>query len=101
VLRDEEVMRMREAEVKKSMEMELYLLKQEKDKIEKTSREYELKIRDLETHKAKLEKEHIEEIERFKANLQVSFKDQDFDIHRRRLQLEEDEARVNYERERL
>ena len=49
---------MREAEVKKSVEMELYQLKSEKDRIEKTAREYELKIKDMENYKLKLEREH-------------------------------------------
>jgi len=47
-------MRLREGEVKKTMEMELYQLKQQKDLVEKMSREYELKVKDLEKHKTKL-----------------------------------------------
>ena len=41
VLKDEEVMRYREAEVKKTVEMELYLIKQERERITKTQKEYE------------------------------------------------------------
>lgn len=49
----------------------------------------------------KLDKEHIEAIERFKSELSRSFQDQDFDLHRRRLQVEEDEQRVKLERDRI
>jgi hypothetical protein len=38
-------------------------------------REFELKVKDLELSRVKLQKEHIEEIERFKSDLQRSFKD--------------------------
>jgi hypothetical protein len=48
-----------------------------------------------------LDKEHIEAIERYKSELQRTFADQDFDLHRRRLQVEEDEHRVHLERDRI
>jgi hypothetical protein len=48
-----------------------------------------------------MDKEHIESIERFKSELQRNFSDQDFEIHRRKLQVEEDEARVRLERDRI
>lgn len=38
--------------------MELYLIKQERERLQKTEKEYELKIKELETYKMKLEKEH-------------------------------------------
>ena len=49
----------------------------------------------------RLEKQRIEEIERFKSDYQRQFKDQDFEIHRRRLAVEEDEHRIGLEKERL
>lgn len=101
VLKDEEVMRYREGEVKKSVEMELYLVKSERDKLLKSEKEYELKLKELETYKIKLEKEHSEDLSRYKSELNRELKDQDFDIHRRKLQIEEDEAKVKYDKQRL
>jgi len=56
VLKDEELMRYREAEVKKTVEMELYLVKSEKDKMTQTMRDYEAKLSEIENFKLKLEK---------------------------------------------
>lgn len=64
-------------------------------------RDCELRLKELETHRVKLEKEHIESIEKFKSELQRSFADQDFELHRRKLKLEEDEQRVRLERDRI
>ena len=61
VLKDEELMRYRENDIKKTVEMELYVVKSEKDN-------YELKIADLETFKVRLEKKHTEDVERFKSD---------------------------------
>lgn len=41
VLKDEEIMRYREGEVKKQVEMELYLVKQERDKLLKQEKEFD------------------------------------------------------------
>ena len=79
----------------------MHLLKSEKESLLKTQKDYELKLKEIEHLRTKLEKDHIEEIERFKSNLQRSMKDQDFDLHRRRLALEEDEQRVKYEKDRI
>lgn len=43
----------------------------------------------------------MEDLERFKSEYQRQYKDQDFDIHRRRLACDEDEHRLNLEKERL
>ena len=40
-------------------------------------------------------------MERFKSEYQRQYKDQDFEIHRRRLACDEDEHRINLEKERL
>ena len=85
VLKDEELMRYRESDVKKTVEMELILVKGEKERMSRQIREYEQRVNDVEQLKLRLEKQHIEEVERFKSEYQRQFKDQDFDIHRRRL----------------
>lgn len=63
--------------------------------------DYERKLAEMEQFKLRLEKQHTEDVERFKSEYQRSFKDQDFDIHRRRLAVDEDEHRIAMEKERL
>ena len=60
-----------------------------------------MKVGDLEQFKLRLEKQHIEDVERFKSDYSRQFKDQDFEIHRRRLACDEDEHKINLEKERL
>ena len=60
------MMRYKEAEVKKTMEMELLLVKQERDKTENLAREYDSKLQEMSTIRAKLEKELAEELSSFK-----------------------------------
>jgi len=101
VLKDEELMRYRENDAKKTVEMELYFVKAEKDRMAHTIHDYEVKIGDLEQLKLRLEKQKIEDIEKFKSEYQRQFKDQEFEIHRRRLALGEDEHQVNLDKDRL
>jgi len=75
VLKDEELMRYRENDIKKTVEMELYIVKAEKERMARTIHDYEIKISDLETYKVRLEKRHTEDLERFKSDYQRSFKD--------------------------
>ena len=81
--------------------MELYIVRAEKEKMANSIHEYELKMSDMEQLKMRLEKQRIEEIERFKSDYQRQFKDQDFEIHRRRLAVDEDEHRISLEKDRL
>lgn len=67
VLSTEETMRLRENDVKKTVEMELVLVKNEKDRMAHTIMEYERKLAEMESFKLRLEKQHIEDIERFKS----------------------------------
>lgn len=101
VLKDEELMRYKDADVKKTVEMELILVKNEKERMSRQIREYEQRVNDVEQLKLRLEKQHIEEVERFKSEYQRQFKDQDFDIHRRRLVVDEEEHRISLEKERI
>jgi len=95
------VLRARENEQKKTLEVELHMARSERENLSRQQRDFESKSKDLELHRVKLDKEHIEAIERFKSELQRSMQDQDFDLHRRKLQLEEDEQRVRLERDRI
>jgi len=70
VLKEEETMRYREADVKKTVEMELYVVKSEKERMSQTIHDYEQKIVELENFKLRLEKQHLEDLERFKSEYQ-------------------------------
>jgi oral-facial-digital syndrome 1 protein len=94
VMKDEELLRYREADVKKTMEMELLMVKQERDKCKSLQGEYEGKLAEMTKIKTKLEKNMSEELSNFKANYQRQFQDKDFEIHRRNLAVDEDENRV-------
>ena len=94
-------MRYRESEIKKTVEMELYVVKNEKDRMTKTITEYEQKLAEVENFKIRLEKQHLEDIERFKSEHTRQYKDQDFEIHRRRLAVDEDEHKISLEKERF
>lgn len=94
-------MRYRESDVKKTVEMELLVIKGEKDRMAQTIHDYESKIVELENFKLRIEKQHVEDLERFKSEYQRQYKDQDFEIHRRRLACDEDEHRITLEKERL
>jgi hypothetical protein len=67
VLKDEELMRYRETDAKKTVEMELYFVKAEKERMAHTIHDYEVKIADLESLKLRLEKQKLEDIEKFKS----------------------------------
>ncbi len=75
MLKDEELMRYRETDAKKTVEMELYFVKAEKERMAHTIHDYEVKIADLESLKLRLEKQKLEDIEKFKSQYQRSFKD--------------------------
>ena len=75
MLKDEELMRYRETDAKKTVEMELYFVKAEKERMAHTIHDYEVKIADLELLKLRLEKQKLEDIEKFKSEYQRSFKD--------------------------
>lgn len=75
MLKDEELMRYRETDAKKTVEMELYFVKAEKERMAHTIHDYEVKIADLESLKMRLEKQKLEDIEKFKSEYQRSFKD--------------------------
>ena len=75
MLKDEELLRYRETDAKKTVEMELYFVKAEKERMAHTIHDYEVKIADLESLKLRLEKQKLEDIEKFKSEYQRSFKD--------------------------
>lgn len=72
-MRDEEVFRARENELKKTLELEQHMLRTDKDLLAKTQKDYELKIKELEILRTKLQKDNIESIEQFKSEYQRKF----------------------------
>ena len=86
--------RYKEAEVKKTVEMELLLCRQERDKTQELAREYDRKLSEMSELRTRLEKDMQEELSSFKQAYQKQFSDKDFEIHRRVLAVEEDESRV-------
>lgn len=68
-------MRARENETKKTLEVELLMAKNERDALSKSQREAEIRLKDLEVQRIKLDKEHVEQIERYKSDLQRQFQD--------------------------
>ena len=68
-------MRARENETKKTLEVELLMVKNERDALSKSQREAEIRLKDLEVQRIKLDKEHVEQIERYKSDLQRQFQD--------------------------
>ena len=71
--------------MRKTGELDHQMLRNEKDMLAKTQRDYELKIKEMEVMRAKLEKEKIEDVERAKSEMQRIHQDLDFEIHRRKL----------------
>jgi hypothetical protein len=94
VLKDEEMQRYKDAEVKKTMEVELLVVKQERDKVRDIQTEYEKKLAEMRTLQLRLEKEMAEELERFKSNYKRQLEDKEYELHRRTLVIDEDENRV-------
>lgn len=68
-LRDEEVLKAREGEVRKTMELDLQMLRNEKDMLAKTMRDYEHRVKDMEVLRIRIEKEKIEDVERTKSEM--------------------------------
>lgn len=68
VLKEEELLRYRETDAKKTVEMELYFVRAEKDRMAHTIRDYESKIADMEQFKLRLEKQKVEDTEKFKSD---------------------------------
>jgi hypothetical protein len=66
-------LRARENETKKTLEVELLMVKNERDALSKSQREAEIRLKDLEVQRIKLDKEHVEQIERYKSDLQRQF----------------------------
>lgn len=67
------MLRFKEADVKKTMEMELLMVKQERDKCKSLQSEYEGKLAEMTNIKLKLEKNMAEELSTFKSNYQRQF----------------------------
>ncbi len=54
------MLRARENETKKTLEVELVMARNEREQLSKAQRECEIRLKDLEVHRVKLDKEHVE-----------------------------------------
>jgi hypothetical protein len=93
VLNELEMLRYKEQESKKTVEMELLMIRNERDKLFQKEKEADLKLKDLNLLKAALEKKTQSDIDEYKRNYESKFEDEKRDIQIRRMQLEEDEHR--------
>ncbi|CAI2384444.1 unnamed protein product [Moneuplotes crassus] len=95
VLKDLEILRVKEIESKKTVEMELMMIKNEREKLFQKEKEADLKLKDLNLLKVALEKKTSSEIEEFRRRYEGERDDEKRDLHIRKMQLEEDEHRFN------
>lgn len=65
--------------------MEQVMLRNEKDAASRLQKDLEIKMKEIEVLRVKLQKEHMESVELFKSDFQRKFQDQDFEQHRRKL----------------
>jgi len=93
VLTDLETLRFKEQEGRKTVEMELLMIKNEREKLFQKEKESDLKLKDLNLLKVALEKKTASEIEEFRRRYEGQRDDEKRDLHIRKMQLEEDEHR--------
>ena len=74
-LRDEEVYRARENECKTKFDAEMMVLKNDRNSLGKTMKDYELKMKEYERDRVKRDKDALEECERYKSELQRQMQD--------------------------
>ena len=85
------MLRARDGELKKTVEMELVMIKRERSSAQEKEKEYLQKLKELEILKSELNKRVSETEHKVRSDIQRSYKDEDYDIHRRKLALNEDE----------
>jgi len=85
------LLRARDGELKKTVEMELVMIKRERSSAQEKEKEYLQKLKELEILKSELNKRVSETEHKVRSDIQRSYKDEDYDIHRRKLALNEDE----------
>ena len=93
VLKDLETLRFKEQDGKKTIEMELLVVKNERENLQQKEKEFDLKLKDLNLLKIALEKKTQSEIEEYRRKFEGERDDEKRDLHIRKMQLEEDEHR--------
>lgn len=81
--------------------MELVMIKRERSSAQEKEKEYLQKLKELEILKSELNKRVSETEHKVRSDIQRSYKDEDYDIHRRKLALNEDEQKVKLDKDRL
>lgn len=101
VLKDLEMLRLKEQEMKKTVEMELIIIKSERDKLLQKEKEADLKLKDLNLLKLAYEKKVTTEIEEFKRKFEGDREEEKRQIQSRRMNLEEEEHRFQLNKEKF
>ena len=101
VLKDLEMLRLKEQEMKKTVEMELIIIKSEREKLLQKEKEADLKLKDLNLLKLAYEKKVTTEIEEFKRKFEGDREEEKRQIQSRRMNLEEEEHRFQLNKEKF
>ena len=101
VIRDLEVMRVKESEMKKTVEMELMTIRAERESCAAKVRDAELKLKDLERLKIALEKKADNEIAEYRSKYEREREDEHRAFEARRRQLDEDKHMFDMSKEKF
>ena len=101
VIQDLEMLRIKEQEMKKTVELELQVVKVERENLLSKEKEAEIKLAENEKLRALLEKRCEDEINLFKREYEKLHEHEKRDLQRRKLRLEEDEQRIHMNKERI
>ena len=101
VIRDLEVMRVKESEMKKTVEMELMTIRAERESCAAKVRDAELKLKDLERLKIALEKKADNEIAEYRSKYEREREDEHRAFESRRRQLDEDKHMFEMSKEKF
>lgn len=101
MIQDLEMLRIKEQELKKTVELELQVVKIERENLLSKEKEAELKLAENEKLRALLEKRCEDEISLFKREYEKLHDHEKRDLQRRKLRLEEDEQRIHMNKERV
>lgn len=101
VLQDLETLRFKELDSKKTVEMELLIIKNEREKLMQKEKEADLKLKDLNLLKISLEKKSQADVDDYRRKVDSQREDERREIQVRRMQLEEDEHRFELNKQKF
>ena len=101
VLKDLETLRFKDQDSKKTVEMELIVIKNTREQLMQKEKEADLKLKDLNLLKVALEKKSQSEIDEYRRKIDSQRDDERRELQVRRMQLEEDEHRFHLNKEKF